>query len=351
MQVANAKRIGIEAEVRTYTLDGTITTNGVLLTQSNRNIIDNQLNYPYLKIVSEGTGTGSLYMEAIFGPVPFTEIATVKKVLRILLAVKGKTLAEWVTDFNAQIKGKVPIHYTLNMPPTTPGGIGNTKLKIMPGTQNLSIQTNIAVPLEAFRGLEFNTFFEGSGLGTIFKQAQDWICKDKICGTNLTPQLESLSIFICYLSLVYDKERKNIGDTTGNIKQNFQVLPKTSPKDMGQYLNATEQNIINNPNYIANVTPAKVGTNVSTNIVNYITNVTQSFGNYNASPHLTPRPTNIIPVMDVTPAQVGKPNHYIVIEIRKSDNPINRAINDFSKSEDSIIKDLELIAPIKKWLK
>lgn len=345
MQVTNGKRIGIEAEVRTYNLDKSITTNGIILAQSRDNIVDSQLNYPYLKIISEGTGTGSLYMEAVFGPVLLTEIVNIKKILRILLTVRGKTLTEWIDNFNDKIKGKVPNHYTLTISPTTNG---NTSIKLMSGTLNNSIQTNIAVPLEAFREPEFNIFFEGSNLTETFKKAQDWICKDKICGNNLTPLLESLSIFICYLSLVYDKARKVIGDTTGSIKQNFQVLPKTSPKDIGQYLNVAEHGIINSPNFLANVTLTKVGVNVHTNITNYITNVIQSFGDYNGTPHLTPRPTNIISIMDVTPT-----SHYMVIEIRKAGNPINLAINDFSKPEqqDNIIKNLELITPIKKWLK
>lgn len=214
------KRIGIEAEIHRYSIEGPIGNKITLATSTN--YVADGINYPLLQLLSEGEGQNR-YLELVFGPVRDLAIPAVIEAVKISLDVNlgsGKlTIGDWVNGFNLACRKFKTYH--LNVISL----YAKTKLKLTTH-KAASIQANILFPIKSFSDeTKINVLFRGMNV-KVFPFEAVYTRLEKAANSygiyNKTLKgAVFLAVYICY---IYTEAGREFGSEC--TKQNFPILPK-----------------------------------------------------------------------------------------------------------------------------
>lgn len=218
--IENYKRIGIEAELRTYFFDKKTGSNKMVLAKTSCKV--SELGIPYLEIVVEGNVSGSPYMELVFGPVVKDELNIVKEGIIVALETTGTKLSEWIANFNSKLsidaKNKLKL------------GLKGSDYDFEKRRSNaVSLQANILVPLG---NLSLASYLDNyfSGYAIITNGRNNFINRVLSCkvdNQDINGAL-FLTFYICYIYGTHDTLiTKDI-----ELKQEFYILPKVNLKDL-----------------------------------------------------------------------------------------------------------------------
>lgn len=220
--IENYKRIGIEAELRTYFFDKKTGSNKMVLAKTSCKV--SELGIPYLEIVVEGNVSGSPYMELVFGPVVKDELNIVKEGIIVALETTGTKLSEWIANFNSKLSIEAKNKLGLELE--------KSDYKFRRGCSNaVSIQANILVPLGNLSNKSYlDKYFEGytiltKGEGSFIKKVSSSLDSENM--TDIDGAL-FLTAYICY---IYARINKSIITNIDN-KQVLYILPKVDLKDL-----------------------------------------------------------------------------------------------------------------------
>jgi hypothetical protein len=314
------KRIGIEAELRTYNIDKqnrVIKNNKILLAKSDFIVEDGELQYPYIQIYSEGESTGNYYLELVFAPVKIANLVNVHKCIEEAKKISGvKTFSEWVVKFNEQLlKLNLPFKLTLIV---SDAKYENLDLVPMTGTLTYSVQSNVSIPLTALLDEKIQTLFQGSNFYEKFIPLQKTIIK-KAKERIYSDQKISLLVLIAYMCAIFAKNGKDVNENL--LKQSFHVLPKISAKKIWEEVFLSDTTIKSEIEFFLSGLQESDFTNIDTLRSKELYNSIQFFKNNFTREDIHPRDSGLL---DISFDVAGIP--YIVLEIRKDDALINNAI-------------------------
>lgn len=231
--ISKYNRIGIEAEIHTYTIISRI-ANKIVLASSSCKVTDGDLDLPLLQLVSEGANTGTSYFELVFGPVVHGEIDKVFSVIEIAKEVKlmpkpikrSLTVDDWVIAFNRQLKGKWSI-FKLNVVVA----LSNLEIQRASGNSDaVSIQANVLTPISLFSNpAKVNDFFQGMPSNTfpfitVYDKIKKIISSMKSGSQTVTQTAKGAIFLAAYFCFIYSKNNKEFGANCD--KTIFPILPK-----------------------------------------------------------------------------------------------------------------------------
>jgi hypothetical protein len=225
MIVKNFKRIGIEAEIHSYTISGKI-ANKQVLAKSTCSVIDGDLNIPLLQIVSEGAGTGTSYFELVFGPVIDDEIAKVVKVIEIAKGIAPPKNEQNVLSFSQWVetlKQVLTKNRYAKFCPVIQGNHGDIVIKRIMGNNAVSIQANILMPIKTFSDREkVSTFFKGVSFP--FETVFDKLSSATISNSINNDTVKGAVFLAAYFCFIYSNAGRKFDQSVE--KQVFPILPK-----------------------------------------------------------------------------------------------------------------------------
>lgn len=220
MEIGIYRRVGIEVELRTYSIKGRI-RNKIVLAETPLKIIDRDLNISYLQLVSEGDSTGTSYFELVFGAVEYSNLYQVRDIIKIAKDISNcNNVTDWVNQFNDVIRRRTSQCELLNFVLDLQAGSNSININ-KTGFNTISIQANILIPVdsfadrdkvkEIFSGMSKNTF----PFITVFESIDKYKLAKVIKG----------AIFIAvYVCSIYSLYRLKFNDNI--TKQHFPILFK-----------------------------------------------------------------------------------------------------------------------------
>ena len=220
MEIGIYKRVGIEVELRTYSIEGQI-RNKIVLAETPSKIIDGDLNIPYLQLVSEGDGTGTSYFELVFGAIEYSNLYQVQGIIEIAKNISNcKNVTDWVIEFNDAIRNR-----------TSEVELFNCVLKLQAGSNSIniketffktvSIQANILIPVDSFADRDkVNRIFSGTSV-IEFPYISLFESIDKY---KLTKVIKGAIFIAVYVCSIYSSYRLKFNDNI--TKQHFPILFK-----------------------------------------------------------------------------------------------------------------------------
>lgn len=220
MEIGIYSRVGIEVELRTYSLKGQIRNKSVLAETPSK-ITDRDLNIPYLKLVSEGSSTGTSYFELVFGAVEYSNLYQVKGIVEIAKQISDcKNITDWVNKFNDAIRKRTSQDELLNFVLKLQAGSNSINIKET-FFETVSIQANILIPVDSFADRDkVNRIFSGTSV-IEFPYISLFESIDKY---KLTKVIKGAIFIAVYVCSIYSLRRLKLNDNIA--KQNFPLLFK-----------------------------------------------------------------------------------------------------------------------------
>ncbi len=298
--IKNYKRIGIEAELRTYFFAKNPGSNKMVLAQTSCKV--SELGIPYLEIVVEGNHSGSPYMELVFGPVVKNELNIVKEGIGIALKATGTKLSEWIANFNSKLSGEAKNKLNLKLK-----GSDYDFGKRCPNA--VSLQANILIPLGNLSNVSYlDKYFSGyaiitKGNNNFINRVLSYKVNDKDIDGALF-----LTAYICY---IYARHNKSIIKDIDN-KQAFYILPKVNLRELLRVLLVNTEQINNFCAQLGNIQSKFISDDYIEYFKNNITTIKDILEN-NKTFTICPNLLNL--TKDIF---VNNGRKYIVLEFRKT---------------------------------
>lgn len=220
MEIGIYSRVGIEVELRTYSLKGQIRNKSVLAETPSK-ITDRDLNIPYLKLVSEGSSTGTSYFELVFGAVKYSNLYQVKGIVEIAKQISDcKNITDWVNKFNDAIRKRTSQVELLDFVLALQAGSDSINIK-HEHFNTVSIQANILIPVDSFADRDkVKEIFSGISENTFqFISVYESIDKH-----NLAKVIKGAIFIAVYVCSIYS--RYGLKFNNNITKQHFPILFK-----------------------------------------------------------------------------------------------------------------------------
>lgn len=220
MEIGIYTRVGIEVELRTYSLKGRI-RNKIVLAETPLKIIDRDLNIPYLQLVSEGSSTGTSYFELVFGAVEYSNLYQVQSIIKIAKHISNcNNITDWVNKFNDAIRKRTSQIELLNFVLALQAVSNSINIKNT-HFNTVSIQANILIPVDSFADRDkVKEIFSGMSKNTFpFISVYESIDKYKL--SKVIKGAIFIAVYVCF---IYSRYRLKFNDNI--TKQHFPILFK-----------------------------------------------------------------------------------------------------------------------------
>lgn len=332
MKIGICKRVGIEVELRTYSIKDNI-HNKIVLAETHSKIIDMDLNISYLQLVSEGEGSGTSYFELVFGAIKYEDLYQVRNVIKIAREVYGcNNITDWINKFNRSIRQRSSQQELVNYILTQQAGTNHLRIK-EENTNSVSIQANILVPVASFAYKDkVNTIFSGMGDCTFpFAFVFDQIKKH--LSQNVTDTIKGAIFIAIYVCSIYSLNCLELHRPI--LKQHFPILFKVELTTLLKALVPIQIiDSLNTTRWLLEII-TKIQYNrteiFQKNMMFLAENVRQASPNI----QITPRTSGVLPMYWY------RTKACIVVELRKGESRLLESISKFLLDTPNLLKSVK----------